>query len=105
MRELLDNEIDPKEIPLSDIILSYTNDKAYDAERGFLIDTWSYVDVKAGYVIVEGEHCSCYGFDNVKWNMTAYEPSELVKVSKGRIEEGYYNPEFWKMVLKYLEEY
>jgi len=105
MRELLNNEIDPKEIPLSDIILSYTNDEAYDVERGFLIGTWSYNDVKASYVIIEGEHCSCYGFDDVEWNMTAYEPSELVKVSKGRIEEGYYNPEFWKMVLKYLEEY
>lgn len=104
MKELLDNEINPKDIPLSDIILSYTNDEGYDAERDFLIDTWNYDDVKASYVIIEGEHCSCYDFDDIEWNMTAYEPSELVKVAKGRIGEGYFNPEFWKMVLKYFEE-
>jgi len=104
MKELLNNEVDPYNIPISDIVLSYTQDEGYESQRNFLLETYGYSKVGEDYIIIEGSHCSCYGYDDMDWDITAYDSEELIKVAKGRVKTSYFNPEFWKMVLKYLEE-
>lgn len=105
MKELLNNEVDPHNIPISDIILSYTQDDGYESQRNFLLETYGNSKVGEDYIIIEGSHCSCYDFDDTYWEFTAYNHDELIKIAKSRAEDSsYWNPTFWKMVLKYLDE-
>ena len=69
-------KIDYKEIKISpaDILFASTSDPDYEMSRVILLE-------QAGkYIILEGGHCSCYGFDDTEWSAIEYEIDELKKL-------------------------
>lgn len=57
--------------------------------------------------IIEGGHCSCYGWAEVTWDGVGYGRDELLKLAKSKIgDSGWYcrcEQRFWKMVIMALE--
>ena len=41
---------------------------------------WYFVVSMDRYVLVEGYHCSCYGFDETEWDCTKLTETELKKI-------------------------
>lgn len=85
-------------LELYNIIISHTEGDGYEEERSILVEGLE--DMKEGeYVVIEGSHCSCYGFDDTEWDATLYSENELMKLALAD-----YNRDsiFWKRILKYL---
>lgn len=87
------------------IVIAITSEPDYEMERWLLLEDLK--DLKYDeYVIVEGCHCSCYGFDDTQWDAMKYTKEELIKIAKDRLKNDWYTEEeqFYKLVLKYLRE-
>ncbi|HBF4616133.1 TPA: hypothetical protein KOO48_001928 [Clostridioides difficile] len=50
-------------------------------------------------MLLEGCHCSCYGFDETEWSATVYTKEELIKLSNVDYNR---KSKFWNMVLNYF---
>jgi len=89
-------DIDYKTLKIepSNILFASTSDPDYEMNRIILLE-----DGYDEFVVVEGGHCSCYGFDETEWYATGYTGEELKKLANLRCE----NDMFWKMVKKYLD--
>lgn len=68
-------EVKFKEVKLSDVICAITDSDVYEESREILIE-----DDIDGYTIIYGYHCSCYGFEDTKWDGTSYTKEELEKL-------------------------
>ncbi len=57
-----------------------------EPENGYIYEQklWRLIDMPetnyGEYVLVEGSHCSCYDFDDTKWEATVYTREELKKL-------------------------
>ena len=69
------------DIKLSNILFTYTTEVDYSMERILLLEDMPNTDYDE-YVLVEGYHCSCYDFDESKWEGTLYTREELNKLLK-----------------------
>lgn len=71
--------INEKEIKPHNILYCVTSEMYYEMERLMLLEDMP--DTESGeYVLVEGDHCSCYGFDDTCWDATVYTGDELVRL-------------------------
>lgn len=100
-------ELKKENIKFHNIALSLTNSECFEAERFLLLEDLN--DIKYNeFVVVEGYHCSCYGFDDCKWEAVLYSVSELIEIAKDRAQGiGFYiisdtEKNFYKLVLSYL---
>lgn len=80
MRNLkLTNSLEPWRI-----IVAVTTDEPYYEKRLMLIHagehSWDNV-----YAVVEGEHCSCYSFNDVEFYATEYTQEELMKLADDKL--------------------
>lgn len=73
------------------ILIAKTSQPDYEMSRRILLEI-SY----DRYVVVEGYHCSCYGFDDSTWEATEYTRNEIIKLANAE-----YNKDdwFWNEVL------
>ena len=92
-------------VKFHNVVITITTTPDYEMSRWVLLEDLE--DLKWNeYVIVEGYHCSCYGFDETKWEATKYDKEELAKIAKDRIEKDVWDEKektFYKLVLEYLE--
>lgn len=78
-------KVDLKDIPLTDIVAVVTDEPDYEMSRIMYVDDWpEYGD----HTIVEGGHCSCYGFDDTEWTGVSYTSAELKDVAAGWLTKG-----------------
>ena len=71
--------INEKEIKPHNILYCVTSEIYYEMTRLILLEDMP--DTELGeYVLVEGDHCSCYDFDDTYWDATVYTGDELVKL-------------------------
>ena len=71
--------INEKEIKPHNILYCVTSEIYYEMERLILLEDMP--DTESGeYVLVEGDHCSCYDFDDTYWDATVYTGDELVRL-------------------------
>ena len=66
-----------KEIPFTNIVFAITTNPDYEMERLLVLEDYP-EDGK--YLILEGYHCSCYGFDGTEWGATIVSPKEFLKL-------------------------
>ncbi|MDI0267863.1 hypothetical protein QIW52_17875 [Clostridioides difficile] len=80
------------------VLLSYTIPEDYEMGRSMLLEGVSSLSYNE-YLLLEGGHCSCYGFDETEWSAIVYTKEELIKLANAN-----YNREskFWNMVLNYF---
>ena len=71
--------INEKEIKPHNILYCVTSEMYYEMARLILLEDMP--DTESGeYVLVEGDHCSCYDFDDTYWDATVYTGDELVRL-------------------------
>ena len=76
-------KIKGKIIELHNILFSKTTEIDYEMSRLILLENMP--DTKYGeYVLAEGYHCSCYGFDETDWDCMVVTDEELKKILKGK---------------------
>ena len=61
------------------IVYAATTKPDYEMERLILLVDMPETNY-GEYVLVEGSHCSCYDFDDTKWEATVYTREELKKL-------------------------
>lgn len=88
-----------KELYPHNVVFAWTSDQDYDMERLILLEDLPGIDHFDGYVVLEGSHCSCFGFDETSWDAVEYSREELQKLSAA--EYNLAHP-FWQMVRKYI---
>ena len=93
-------------IKFHNIVLSITSKPDYEMWRYLLIEDLE--DLRYDeYVVVEGFHCSCYGFDDTKWEAIKYTKNELCTLAEKRITENCWAKEekrFYYLVNEYLRK-
>ena len=98
-------DLKKEEIKLHNIVIANTSKPYYEMLRWILLEDLK--DLKWNeYVVVEGGHCSCYGFDDTKWDTIKYTKEELIKIAEDRISKNcWYDEEkkFYQLVLEYIK--
>ena len=90
-------ELKGKDIKLHNILFTTTSTEDYEMSRLILLERMPDTDY-GEYVLIEGWHCSCYGFDDTEWEAIIFSREELDKLTQ---EEPYSNErkqlnDFWK---------
>ncbi|MCM4101069.1 hypothetical protein ND433_12485 [Clostridioides difficile] len=80
------------------VLLSYTTPEDYDMGRSMLLEGVSTLSYNE-YLLLEGGHCSCYGFDETEWSAIVYTKEELIKLANADYNR---KSKFWNMVLNYF---
>lgn len=73
---------------LHNILFATTSPKDYEMDRLLLLEDMPETEY-GEYVLVEGYHCSCYGFDDTRWEATKYTKDELSKLLTREYNEDY----------------
>lgn len=100
-------ELKKENIKFHNIVFSVTSNMDYEMERFLLLEDLEGVGPYE-FVVVEGYHCSCYDFDDCKWEAVLYSVSELIEIAKDRAQGiDFYlisdtEKNFYKLVLSYL---
>lgn len=89
------------EVRLDNVIVAYTTPNDYEMSRYFLLEgeykkhegRW-----RDHYIVVDGFHCSCYGFDETEWTAIEYPESELETLSQADYKYTCDEADFWKQV-------
>lgn len=88
-------------VPHHAIVIALTSQPDYEMNRMLLAEDFpGYGD----YTVIEGYHCSCYGFEETKWDVTVYTKEELQKVAEGWASTGYgVEPQIAPLILEYIK--
>ncbi len=87
-------------IQLHNILVAVTSYPDYEMDRKILLDYQWYSnspDKEVDYVLIEGSHCSCYGFDETI--ATGYTEEELKKLANAPHNK---TNKFWELVREQL---
>ena len=96
-------DLKDKSIQLHNVLFATTSPSDYEMSRLILLEDMPDLNWNE-YVLLEGYHCSCYGFDETRWDATVFTEEELNKLMEA---EQYGDlrkelEEFWK---KYRSRY
>lgn len=75
MKPLTDKEARDYKLNQANILWAWTSVPDYEMNRVIIAE-----HKHDEYVVLEGYHCSCYGFEDVKWEGTIYTTEELLKL-------------------------
>jgi hypothetical protein len=89
------------EVKLHNIVLTHTSNLDYEMERIMLLEGIVGLKEYDEYLLLEGFHCSCYDFDDSKWEAMVYDKKELLSLANAEYNK---NNQFWKMVKSYFNE-
>lgn len=75
-----------EQVPQHRIVFVATSEPDYSMDRVIVAEDWpEYGDT----TIINGGHCSCYGFDETSWDATTYTYDEVKAVIQGWLKSGY----------------
>lgn len=74
------------DVPIHKIALAATSDVDYEMNRVLLLEDTPKI---GDFLIVQGYHCSCYDFNETKWDATQYTADEIRKLAASWIEHGW----------------
>ena len=66
-------------IELHNVVFSTTTPEDYEMDRLLLLENMPQTKWDE-YVLVEGGHCSCYGFNETQWDATVFSEAEMDKL-------------------------
>ena len=84
MKPIQDFRIDS--VPMHCIAAAATQSEGYEETRLIFAEnypTWG------DYTMIEGSHCSCYGFDDTQWSAITYTSDELLVLARGWVGQNY----------------
>lgn len=98
-----------EDIKLHNIVIAITTNPDYEMGRWMLLEPLYndelYKKVN-NYVICEGYHCSCYDFDDTKWEYCSYTKEELNKLVEAKLKKQNYwyyeEKQFYELIKDYL---
>ena len=93
-----------QEIKLHNIVISLTSHIDYEMTRWILLEDLEDLEYKE-YVVVEGYHCSCYDFNDTKWEAIKYTKDELLRLAKEKLKRNFWYGEekqFYDSILDYF---
>jgi len=74
------DHFDISTIPLWKVAIVVTSEPGYEMERVILVeDHPDWYD----YILITGYHCSCYAFDETRWEATFGTAEEIRKIAQG----------------------
>lgn len=90
-------------IELHNVVFSTTTPEDYEMDRLLLLENMPQTNWDE-YVLAEGGHCSCYGFNETQWDATVFTEEELNKLMEAEQYDDLRKElrEFWK---KYRSRY
>ena len=90
------------DVPVWKIIFISTSVPAYSMERICVAGEYpNYGD----YTLISGNHCSCFGFDETRWDAITYTRDELLKVVSGWEKSPYRTEnDIADMIIRYLNQ-
>lgn len=90
-------ELKGKDIKLHNILFATTSTMDYEMGRLILLEKMPDIEYDE-YVLIEGWHCSCYGFDDTEWEGIVFSREELDKLSKAETHSSERKQlyEFWE---------
>lgn len=94
-------EIKGKKIELHNILFASTSEPTYEMDRAILLEELEDIDYNE-YVVVEGYHCSCYGFDDCQWEAIKYTKDELIKLAELNKEDTTYGMDSINQLYSYV---
>lgn len=65
-------------IPVDRIVAIVTSAPEYSMSRLIYVEDWPNF---GDHTIIEGSHCSCFGFDDTRWDGTVYTLEELRSIA------------------------
>jgi hypothetical protein len=74
------------DVPQTRVLFAVTSEPDYNVNRVLIAE--NYPDY-GEYAVIEGSHCSCYGFDDTEWDAIAYTEEELQAVLRGWLKIQY----------------
>lgn len=100
---MINLDVKDLDIQLHNILVTVTSYPDYEMSRSILLD-YNYYSTRpekgVDYVVIEGRHCSCYGFDETEWEATGYTEEEIGKLVDAPYNKG---DKFWDMVREQLD--
>lgn len=69
------------QVNFHNILFASTSEPDYEMSRTILLENLKDTNYDE-YVVVEGCHCSCYGFDDTEWDAIKYNKNELLKLAE-----------------------
>src|SRR3990167_2543793 len=92
-------EMKDVKIDASTIVFAYTTPNGYEMRRFLLLEKDDDT-----YIIVEGDHCSCYDFEDIEWTAMEYTLDELKKIADGtlKMEEIYIDNDSEKHLYEFI---
>lgn len=97
-------DLHKEEIKIHNIVYAITSPNDYEMSRYLLLEDMPDCEYDE-YVIVEGWHCSCYCFDETRWEAIKYTKKELNKIAETRIKDKCYDvteQALWNYIYKIL---
>ena len=80
------------------ILFALTSEEDYEMSRVIILEN---IEEYGKYFILEGFHCSCYGFKDTDWKGTEYTFEEMRKLADTWIENNSIEKELAKFVMRY----
>lgn len=68
-----------KKIEAHNILFATTSERDYSMERLLLLEDMPDTEYNE-FILAEGSHCSCYGFDETEWDCIKITRDELYKI-------------------------
>jgi hypothetical protein len=68
------------DVPQDKITYAVTSEPDYEMQRIIIAEEWPEYNE---YTVIQGSHCSCYGFDDTQWDATVYTKDEINKLLAG----------------------
>jgi len=100
MEQIKDFKLD--KVRVEDILFVLTSDSDYEESRVIFVENYSDY---GSYLLLDGGHCSCYGWSEVTWDATILTTDELKKLLPAWDKQEYgLEPEMAKLIRKHFVE-
>lgn len=98
------------DIKLHNVVIAITTKPDYEMTRWMLLEPLCNDELNKKtndrYIICEGYHCSCYNFDDTKWEYCSYTKEELNKLVEAKLKKQNYwyheEKQFYELIKDYL---
>lgn len=75
-----------EQVPVHKMVLMTTTAPDYEMDRTILVEDYPDWNI---WTVISGGHCSCYGFDETRWEAISYTQEEVRQLASSWLQNGY----------------
>lgn len=97
-----------KKIDVWRVVCASESTPFYDGSKLILIDAGERYPSGESFILLDGYHCSCYGWEETAFDCTSYSREELRELANATLKRDYlddYERLFWASVKLAVEEW